>query len=215
MNVNLLLVDDHPMMLDALRHAISRQPQFTIVGTAASGESALKLTRELAPDLVVMDIHLPIMSGLEATRQILKLLPATKILLFSGDGAGGLVDEALQAGACGYIYKRGSGEELIQAMKEEMAGKLCLSPQLSAAIVESHQRKLTSGAEPSRIVLSLRERQLLGLVSLGHRNKEIAAKLKLNPNSIETFRARLMKKIGCRSTAELVRYAIREGITPV
>jgi len=140
-------------------------------------------------------------------------LPATEVIIFSGDPAGALVDEALQAGAGGFIFKQGSVDELIRAIHEVMAGKLCLSPELSAAIVADYQKNLVGDIEPPEPLLSGREKQLLRLISEGRRNKEIAMDMKLSPNSIETYRARLMKKILCRSTAELVRYAIREGIS--
>ena len=212
MNATLLLVDDHPMMVNALRQAIEQQPHLSIVGAASTGESAVKLALELTPDLVVLDIHLLDMNGLEATRQILSALPATKILIFSSAAGGDLVDEALQAGARGYVFKRGSVEELIRAIDEVLAGKLYLSPELSAAIVEDHQRKLVGESGQSKPVLSQREQQLLRLISEGLRNKEMATELDLSANTIETYRARLMKKVSCSSTAELVRYAVREGI---
>ena len=204
------------MMRTGLRQALAQQPHFTVVGEAATGESALKLALETKPDLVVMDIHLADMNGVEATRQILRVLPATKVVICSGDYAGALVEEALKAGAGGFILKTGSVDELIRAIHEVMAGRLCLSPELSAAIVKDYQENLVGEVgdiEPPKPVLSGREKQLLRLIAEGRRNKEIATLLKLSPNSIETYRARLMKKILCRSTAELVRYAIREGIS--
>ncbi len=212
MNVKVLLVDDHPLLRSGLHQAIAQHPSLMVVGEASSGMAALQLARELAPDLILMDIHLPDMSGIEATRQILGALPATKILILSSDVSRALVDEALQAGACGYICKRGSMDEVAHAIEMVMAGRLCLSPEVSAAIVDDYRKSLAGESEPSKPVLSEREKQLLRLITQGLRNKEIATKLKLSPNSIETYRARLMKKIGCSSTAEVVRYAIREGI---
>ena len=212
MTLKILIVDDHPMMLTALAQAIAQQPNCEVVGMALTGELGLKLALELTPDLVVMEIRLPFMNGLAATRQILSALPATRIVIFSGDAAGKLVDEALQAGARGYICKRGSAGDLIRAIGEVMAGRLCLSPELSSAILEAHQKNLIGESGSSKQLLSKREKQLLRLVGEGRRTKEIAAQMKLSPNSIETYRTRLMKKIGCRGTAEMVRYAIREGI---
>ena len=200
------------MMRKGLRQAISKQPHLILVGEAASGELALELAQKLRPDLVIIGVHLLAMDGIEATRQILKALPATKILVFSNESAGARVDEALQAGAHGFIFKRRPVADLTHAIDEVMAGRLCLSPELSAAIVENYQSKLVGKLAPSKSILLPREKQLLRLISAGKRNKEIATELKLSPNSIETYRARLMKKILCRSTAELVRYAIREGI---
>jgi len=139
MNAKLLLVDDHPMMLDALRQAMAQQPHLSVVGEASTGEAAVKLALELTPDLVVMDVHLLGMNGLEATRQILSVLPATKILIFSSTAGGAIVDEALQAGARGYIFKRGTVDELIRGLGEVMAGKLWLSPEVSGAIASVHE----------------------------------------------------------------------------
>jgi DNA-binding NarL/FixJ family response regulator len=212
MNVNILIVDDYPILRSGLRQALAQQPHLTPVGEASSGELALKLALELKPDLVVMDIGLPGMNGIETTRQILKALPGTKIVIFSGDADGPLVDQALQAGARGFILKKAAGEDLIHAIDVVMAGGLCLSPELSATIVEDYQRRLVGRAGPSELVLSEREKQLLRFIADGRRNKEIAMDLKLSINSIEVYRSRLMKKVGCPSAAQLARYAVREGI---
>lgn len=215
MQIKLIIVDDHPMVLTGLRQALSVHSNLTLAGEATTGAEAVGLARELTPDLVVMDIHLPDMSGIEATRQILKAQPSVKVLIFTGDANHTLVQEALQAGASGYVLKKGDVEELIHAIEEVMEGKLSLSAEVSAGVVEDYQRTLIGKSEPPKPVLSEREKELLRLIAQGCRNKEIAANLKLSPNSIETYRARLMKKLGYRNTAELVRYAIREGIAPL
>jgi two-component system, NarL family, response regulator NreC len=211
-NVKLLMVDDHPMLRHGMCQALAQQPHLTIVGEAASGGQALKLAAELSPDLVVMDIHLPDMDGIAVTRQILGARPETKIVIFSADTARGLVDEALQAGACGYILKSSAVEELIQAIDLVMTGRLYLSPQVSAGILEDYRKGLRDDAEGSQALLSPREKQLLRLVAQGRRNKEIAEQLSVSIKSVEAYRSRLMKKLGCSNSAELVRYAIREGL---
>jgi DNA-binding NarL/FixJ family response regulator len=212
MNVKILIVDDHPMLRKGLCQALAEQPRFTLVGEASTGELALKLALELTPDLVVMEVGLPGMNGIETTRQILSALPATKIVIFSSAADGTLVDEALQAGACGYILKGRAVKDLIHAIDEVMAGGLCLSPELSVSIVKDYQRRLVEGSNPPKLVLSKREKQLLRLIAMGRRNKEMATTLKLSVNTIETYRSRLMKRVGCPSAAELARYAVREGI---
>ena len=213
MKVKLLLVDDHPLMLSGLRQRIAQVPHFTIVGEASTGELALELALKLRPDLLVMNIHLPAMNGIAATRQILSALPSTKVVIFSGDVTGTLVDEALRAGVGGYISKRDSVEDLIHAIDDVMAGKLCLSPEVNAIVVDGYQKNLVGNkAEPSSSVFSKREKQLLRLMTKGQRNTEIATALKLSVNTIETYRSRLMKKVGCRNMVELVCFAIREGI---
>jgi len=212
MNVKVLLVDDHPMLRDGLRQAMARHPKFIVAGEASTGANALKLAAELAPDLIVMDIHLPDMNGLEVTRQILALQPSVHILVFSGDAARSVVDEALQAGACGYIWKQSAAEELIRAVEMVMAGKLYLSPEVSSGIFEDYRKSLVQETDPCEPLLSQRDRQLLRLVAEGRRNKEIAVELAVSPKTVEAYRSRLMKKLGCSSSADLVRYAIREGI---
>jgi len=212
MNVKLLLVDDHPMLRHGLRQAVAQKSGFTLVGEASTAEQALKLAIEVTPDLVVMDVHLPDMNGIEATRKILSALPATKVVIFSSDPSRSLVDEALQAGVCGYLLKSGAVDELIHAIGLVMEGKLYLSPEVSAGILEDYRKGLVEGVAPAKPLLSDREKQLLRLVVSGKRNKEIAGDLGISAKSVEALRSRVMAKLGCSNSADLVRYAIREGI---
>jgi len=200
------------MLRHGLRQAMAQQPPLSLVGEASTGELAVKLALELKPDVIVMDIHLPDMNGLQATRRILGDLPATKIIIFSSDAARSLVDEALRAGACGYVSKTGAVEELLRAIDLVMAGKLYLSPDVSAGILENYRKGLADGQAPTKPFLSEREKQVLRLVADGRRNKEIASELNIGIKSVETYRSRLTKKLGYSSQAELVRYAVREGI---
>lgn len=213
MEISILVVDDHPLLRKGLCQALQQRPGFVLAGEASTGSAAVNRTLELKPDLVVMDLHLPDIGGVEATRQILAGAPTTKIVIFSGDTSRQLVDAALEAGACGYILKRSVEDELLHAIELVTAGKLYLSPEVSAGILEDYKKSLTGDSEPSKPALSVREKELLRLVCEGRRNKEIAVDMGLSPNSIETYRGRLMRKIGCASTAELVRFAIREGLT--
>ena len=212
MNVRILLVDDHPMLRGGVRQAMAEQPNLELVGEVSTGAAALKLALELKPDLIVMDVHLPDLNGIEVTRRILSTLSATKIVIFSSDATRVLVDEALEAGAAGYVLKTGAVEDLLHAVDLVMVGKLYLSPEVSTGILEDYRKSLIGEAKASKPVLSDRDKQLLRLIAAGLRSKEIATEMKLSANSIETYRARLLKKIGYASTAELVRYAIREGI---
>jgi DNA-binding NarL/FixJ family response regulator len=164
--------------------------------------------------MTIMDIHLPDMEGTEATRRLLKVHPSAKVLIFSSDPSRTLVDEALHAGACGYILKTGAVEELLDAIDTVMTGKLYLSRELSAGILEDYRKGLNEEAKPSKPLLSDRDKQLLRLITEGRRNKEIAVDLAVSVKSVEAFRSRLMKKVNCASVAELVRYAVREGIGP-
>jgi DNA-binding NarL/FixJ family response regulator len=212
MNVKVLLVDDHPMLRDGLRQALARHSKFIVAGEASTGASALKLAVELALDLVVMDLHLPDMSGIEVTRQILRIRPSVSILVFSSDAARSMVDEALQAGACGYLWKQSASDELIRAVEMVTAGKLYLSPEVSSGILEDYRKGLVEDTNPSKPCLSERDKQMLRLVAEGRRNKEIAVQLAISAKTVEAYRSRLMKKLGCSNSADLVRYAIREGI---
>jgi DNA-binding NarL/FixJ family response regulator len=212
MNVKILLVDDHPMLLGGLRQIVAQQPHLTLVGEASTGALGLKMASELAPDVVVLDVHLPDMNGIEVTRQILATQPFLKIIIFSGDATRALVDEALQAGACAYLLKLSAGAELLQAIDSVMAGKLYPSPEVGAGILEDYRKSRAGEAAPAKPVLSERETQLLRLIATGRRNKEIADRMTLSVKSIEAYRSRLMAKLGCASSADLVRYAIREWI---
>jgi two-component system nitrate/nitrite response regulator NarL len=212
MNVKLLLVDDHPMMLLGLSQTVAQQPNLTLVGQAPTGALALKLARELTPDIVVMDVHLPDMDGIEAARQMLSALPATKIIMLSGDATRVRVGEALEAGACGYLSKSSDFAELVRAIDLVMEGRLYLGSEVSAGILEDYRKSVVQGPEPSKPLLTERDKQFLRLIAEGRRNRGMAESLAVTINSVETYRSRLMKKLGCASTAEMVRYAIRHGI---
>jgi DNA-binding NarL/FixJ family response regulator len=212
MKVNILLVDDHPLLRSGLGRALEQQPDFVLVGEADTGANGVTETVRLRPDLVVMDIFLPDMSGIDATRQILSATPRVKVVVYSGDADRALVDGAIRAGAMGYVVKSSGADELIHAIGMAMAGRLYLSPQASGGILEDYQNGLLGRTKAPAQALTPRERQLLQLIAEGRRNKDIAANLKLSANTIESYRARLMKKLGYSSTAELVRYAVRKGI---
>ncbi len=212
MNVKVFLVDDHPLFRSGLRQALAQRSGLTVVGEASTGATALTLAVELAPDLILIGGHLPDMDGVEVTRRILEALPSGRILLLARDPARSRVDDALQAGARGYLSKRSTAAELIQAIEMVMAGKLYLSPEVSVSILEDYRKGLVEEPEPLRPSLSDRDKQLLWLVAEGRRNKDIAVEFTISPKAVEAYRSRLMKKLGCSSLAALVRYTIREGI---
>jgi len=214
MNVRLLLVDDHPMLRQGLLQSVAEQPNFTVVGEASTAKQALDVAKGVTPDVVVMDIHLPDMNGIEATRQILSALPATKVVIFSSDATRAQIDEALLAGVRGYLSKCCGVTELIRAIGLVMEGHLYLSPEVSAGVLEDYRKSLAE-PEPLKPFLSEREQQLLRLIAQGRRNKEIADHLACSTKSVEAYRSRLMKKLDCSGSAELVRYAVREGIAPL
>ena len=212
MDVRIVLVDDHCILRDGLRMILQREPDFTIVGETGDARSALECVRKTAPDLAVMDLHLPDEDGLVCTRRILEERPGTKILILSGSPDLRRVQEALRAGAAGYVLKDEAADELVRAVRNVMQGKVHLSPSAATAMV----RELNVEPEPEAAAvgptLSERELAVLKLIVDGLRNKEIAEHLSVSTKSVETYRARLMTKLGCTSTAELVRYAVRVGI---
>jgi DNA-binding NarL/FixJ family response regulator len=211
-NVKILLVDDHVVLRSGLRQVLAQRPDLVLAGEASSGSQALELVRELGPDLVLLDIHLPDIDGVEVSRRILRDHPSVKVVIFSSDTARELVDELLEIGVCGYLSKTSTVEELIAAIDSVMAGKLYLSTDVSGGILADYRKKLRNESGPQEPAVSDREKQLLKLVAEGRRNKEIGAELNVSVKSVEAYRARLMKKLGRSSSAELVRYAVRAGI---
>jgi DNA-binding NarL/FixJ family response regulator len=156
---------------------------------------------------------LPDMNGIEVSRRILSKHQGVKIIIFSSDTSLPLVNEALQAGVCGYLSKTSSITELVQAVNAVMAGQVYLCPEVSEDILKNYQKGLLQEPRVAKPFLSDREKVLLRLVAEGHRNKEISVELKMSTKSVEAYRSRMMKKLGCSTSADLVRYAIREGLT--
>jgi len=203
------------MLREGLLQALAEQSNFTVVGEASTAKQALELAKGATPDVVVMDIHLPDLDGIEATRQMLNFLPAIKVVIFSSDADRARIDEALLAGVRGYLSKCSAVTELVRAIGLVMEGHLYLSPDVSAGVLEDYRKSLAEEPEPLKPFLSEREQQLLRLIAQGRRNKEIADHLVCTTKSVEAYRSRLMKKLDCSGSAELVRYAIREGIAPL
>lgn len=211
--VKILLVDDHQLLLRGLRQLIANRPGLTVVGEAFDGQSAVDQTRTLEPQLILMDLHLPGESGVEVTRRLLAEFPLVKIVALSGDSQLELVFEALHAGISGYVLKENGPEELFKAIHSVMDNRLYLSPEVASDVIKNFMKR-SRGRKSARtdVVLSERDRLLLQLLAEGRRNKEIAGAMTLTAKSVETYRSRLMKKLGCATTIELVRYAIREDI---
>ena len=207
-----MLVDVHPILRLGLRQTLAQQPHLSVVGEASTGELALKLALELKPDVVVMEVCLPDMNGIKATRQVLNALPATKIIIFSSEASRPLVNEALQAGARGYLSKGGPPEGLLGAIDLVLEGKLYLSPEINLVMQGDCQKSLLADRLPPKPPLSEGDKRLLRLIAEGRRSKEIARCLALRCGTVSTYRSRLMRKLSCASLAELVRYAVRERI---
>jgi two-component system NarL family response regulator len=209
----ILLVDDHRIFREGLRLLILRAfPQATVVGEAGDAPTAIALAHELAPEVVVMDIHMPLGNGIDASRQIRADQPATHIIILSAEPDLTFVREALRAGAEGYLLKISAPEELPRAIRTVCEGRLYLCEEAAQTALEDYREALLTAQKPPKAQLSAREVDVLHATADGLRTKEIAEKLGIGIKTIETHKRRMMKKLACTSTAELVRYAIREGI---
>ena len=213
MCIGILFVDDHEVFHDCIRHLFNTREDMRILAVANNGQTALRLTRELLPDVVVMDVRLPTLNGIEATRQILQIHPQSRVVGLSGCADRQTVVEMLRAGARGYVVKDAAFTELLQAIETVMTGKRYLSPALTSVVVDA---VLGIGKEEdlqAESVLTFRERQVLQMVAEGMTSRQIADKLCVSPKTVETHRTRVMKKLNLLSLADLVKYAVREGLT--
>jgi DNA-binding NarL/FixJ family response regulator len=204
--ISVLLVDDHSLVRRGFRRILEDAPDIRVVGEAGDGAEAVRLAEELKPSLVMMDCALPGMSGLDATRSILRKLPGTAILMLSMHSEDTWVRQALDAGARGYILKSAVDMELVTAVRRVVAGELVLDPQVSRDPTLKGER--ASG-------LTARELEVLQLIVAGKSNKEIAAELDLSANTVAVHRANIMDALGIHKTAELVVYAIRNGLVNI
>ena len=204
--ISVLLVDDHSLVRRGFRRMLEDEPDINVVGEASDGEEAVKLARSLKPQVIVMDCALPGINGLEATRKILKLAPETLVLMLSMHTEETWVRQALAAGARGYVLKNAMDLELGSAIRRIVQGETVVDAQLSQA--ENLKGERNAGLTP-------REMQILKLICDGKSNKEIAADLELSANTVAVHRANIMDALGIHKTAELVVYAIRNGLVNV
>jgi DNA-binding NarL/FixJ family response regulator len=212
MTVRVLLVDDHVMIRSGLRALLAADDNLEIVGEANEGRTAVQMVRELSPDVVVMDLRMPDMNGIDATRQVLSAKIEARVIGLSANTDRHSVVEMLRAGARGYVLKESAFEELSTAIRAVMKNKVYLSPAITDLVVEE---VLNGDGEGVSVfgVLSAREREVLQLISEGKATKEIAGVLGVSVKTAETHRRNLMEKLHVDSVAELTKYAIREGIT--
>jgi RNA polymerase sigma factor (sigma-70 family) len=211
--IRVLLADDHTLIRAGLRMVVVAQPDFTVVGEANDGREAVALAEQLKPDVVVMDIGMPGLNGIEACRQIHDSLLGTQVIMLSMHSDEGYVLRALKAGAKGYMMKDSAEADLASAIRAVKAGKSFFSPAVSKVLLEDYMRKLKrTGAEDSFDLLSPREREVLQLVAEGKSSKEIANLLGLSVYTVETHRAKLMQKLNLHNIPELILYAVRKGV---
>ena len=213
MNVRILIADDHKIILDGLRSLLEKNGALTVVGQASDGLTAVRLAAELSPDLVIMDISLPGLNGIDATRRILEANPRVKVIALSMHKDGRYIAEALKGGAMGYLLKESAFDELTAAIRTVMTGQCYLSVSIADLVIKDYIRHLEKTGSGVFSVLTPREREVLQSLSEGLSTKEIAARLHLSIKTVETYRSQIMEKLDIHSVAELTKYAIREGIT--
>ena len=213
MIVRILIADDHKIILDGLCSLLDKNDALKVIGQAADGLSAVRLAGELSPDLVIMDISLPGLNGIDATRRILEANPRVKIIALSMHKDGRYIAEALKSGAMGYLLKESAFDELIAAIGAVMKGQCYLSASIADLVIKDYVRHLEKTDSGIFTVLTPREREVLQSLSEGLSTKGIAARLKVSVKTVETHRAQIMAKLDIHSIAELTKYAIREGLT--
>jgi len=213
MKIRILLADDHTILRAGLRMMLNAQPDFDVVGEAQDGRQAIQEAQKLQPDVILMDITMPDMNGIEATRQIKKLLPETKVLVLTMHEHDEYVFQALRAGASGYMLKEAADTDLISALRVIQNGQFYLSPTAQSIMVGDYLQRVRTGEEKdSYSSLTEREREILKLVAEGYTNNQIAERLIISPKTVDTHRTHVMDKLNLHSRAELVKYAMRRGL---
>jgi DNA-binding NarL/FixJ family response regulator len=211
--IRILLADDHSVMRSGLRLVLERQPDFQVIAEVSDGRQAVALTQQHLPDVVVMDINMPNLNGIEAARQISAAMPQVSIVILSMHSDEAYVLRALKAGARGYLLKESAESDLISAVRSVYAGKAFFSPAVSRMLVEDYVRQLQDREiEDSYDLLTTREREILQLIAEGKSNKEIANILNLSLYTVETHRGNLMEKLNLHTVPELILYAVRKGV---
>ena len=211
--IRILLADDHKILRSGLRGLIEKQPRFEVVAEAANGRSAVKLSQKLTPDIAIMDISMPDLNGIEATRQIIGNSPRTKVIILSVHSEQRFVAEVFKAGASGYLLKDNSFDELVSAIHAVMTEGTYLCPQIATVVRDDYLQHLLRAAPSTPSTLTAREREVLQLLAEGKATKEIAFSFNLSVKTVEAHRQRIMEKLNIRTVAELTKYAIREGLT--
>ena len=211
MPITVLVADDHAIVRVGLANLLGAQPDIRVVGTAAEGRDTVRQVVKLQPEVVVMDIAMPQMNGIDAAREIRERVPQARVVILSMYSSVEYVFHALEAGASGYLLKESAANEIVDAVRAVHAGRRYLSPKIAEAIAVGIGRNTTASPIES---LSKLERQILQLVAEGHSSSQIAAMLNLSPKTVDTYRSRLMQKLHIGDVANLVKFAIQHGLTP-
>jgi two-component system NarL family response regulator len=212
MKTRVLLVDDHAILREALRLMLEQAGDIEVVAEAGDGQAALDLAARIDPDVIVMDAAMPVLSGAEATRRILRKNPKAKVLALTAYTDKRFVTEMMNAGALGYVTKTAAGDKLLEAIRTTAQGQPYLCPEVSAVLLDS-MRSAGSVKAQSKTLLGRREREVLGLLAEGKSSPEIGKQLHIAPSTVDVHRRNIMRKLDLHSVAELTKYAIREGLT--
>jgi RNA polymerase sigma factor (sigma-70 family) len=213
MSIDILIADDHKIVRQGLRGLLEKEVDFTVIAEAEDGRAAVRLANELAPDIVIMDIGMPDLNGIDATRQVLADCPEARVIGLSMHADRRFVTEILKAGAMGYLLKDCAFEELVTAIRTVLADKMYLSQRINEQLIQEYVSNLQRTEVSVFTLLSPREREVLQLLAEGVSVKEIAERLVISVKTVETYRAQVMEKLDLHSIAELTKYAIREGLT--
>ena len=209
--IRVFLADDHAVVREGLKALIAAQPGMTVIGEAADGLDACKLVAELLPDIVVMDLSMPSLTGAQATERLKQDCPSVKVLALTVHEDKGYLRQLLAAGAAGYVLKRAVGDELIHAIRIVAGGGIYLDPSLAGKVVGGFVRRSNDVGQATSVDLSEREIAVVQLTAAGYSAKEVAVQLDLSAKTVETYKSRAMEKLGLQSRADIVRYAIQQG----
>jgi two-component system, NarL family, response regulator NreC len=215
MTVTVLLADDHPIVRQGLRHLLEAEPDLKIVGEASDGLQAVQLTEKFKPNVLIVDIMMPDLNGLEVLRQVKDRSPATCSIVLSMQSADVYVVEALKAGALGYVLKETGPSELVNAVQQVIGGKRYLSPRLSERLIDVLLQTTEELTFDPYETLTNREREVLQMAAEGMTTSAIAKRLSISPRTAELHRGRMMDKLGLNNQTELIRYALKRGILPM
>jgi two-component system response regulator NreC len=212
--ISIILADDHPVVRRGMQALLEQERDFSIVGVAADGLETVRLTERLKPDVLVLDLMLPGLSGLEALRILRERVPRTRIVILSMYSSKAFIAQALQNGAIGYVLKGCSEENLVRSVREAIAGRRFLSPPVTEIAIDAYIEQCKTGPFDSHETLTPRQREVLQLAAEGNTNAEIAGRLNISQRTAENHRAILMQRLGLQNQTELIRHALRHGLIP-
>ena len=212
--INIVIADDHHIVRQSLRVSLDREKDFCVVGEAADGLGTVETVMSMQPDILIVDLMMGGVSGLDATRQICKRLPSIGVIILSMYSLDGYVVEALRSGAKGYILKESTSDELVLAVRSVAKGQYCLSPSLSERAIDVYKSHMGSDPASPYSLLTTREREIFGLVIDGNTSAKIGERLYISRRTVEVFRSNIMRKLGVRNQTGLLRYALQQGLLP-